>query len=154
MATLPTGSNVYGLDFPPSQYDQDWSPISNITETAYTVGVPEVAVSVTAPSSGKLFVCIGSGTRNNAATAESVYVTFQIFEDSPNGALYQAANGDEGTRSTGIAASQEFQYHGNMALVTGLTPGRSYYFQVVHKTATGAGTADIASRSILVTPVP
>ena len=154
MATLPTGSNVYGLDFPPSQYDQDWSPISNIAETTYTVGVPEVAVSVTAPSSGKLFVCVGCGTRNDAATAESVFVTFQVFEDSPNGALYRAADGDEGVRSTGIAASQAFQYHGNMALLTGLTPGRSYYFQVVHKTALGNSTADIASRNILVTPVP
>lgn len=154
MAAVAAGSNVYGLDFPPSQYDQDWTLISNIAETAYTVGVPEVAVSATAPSSGKLFVCIGCGIRNNAATAESAFVTFQIFEDNASGALYQAADGDQGVRSSGIAASQEFQYHGNMALITGLTPGRSYYFQVVHKSALGNSTADIASRNILVTPVP
>lgn len=154
MTTLPTGSNVYGLDFPPSQYDQDWTLISNIAETTYTVGTPEVAVSATAPTSGKLFVCIGGGTRNNAATAESAYISFQVFEDSADGALYSAANDDYGTRSTGIAASQEFQYHGNMALITGLEPGRSYYFQVVHKSALGNSTADIASRNILVIPVP
>ena len=154
MPTLPSGSNVYGLDFPPSQYDQDWTPISDIAETAYTVGTPEVAVSATAPSSGKLFVCIGCGLRNNAATAESVFVTFQVFEDSPDGALYQAANGDLGVRSSGIAQSQEFQYHGNMSLITGLEPGRSYYFQVVHKTDLGNATGDIASRDILVIPVP
>lgn len=154
MATLPAGTNVYGLDFPPSQYDQDWTPINDITATTYTVGTPEVAVTVTAPTSGRLFVCIGCGTRNNAATAESAYVSFQVFEDSPSGALYQAANDDYGVRSTGIAQSQEFMYQGNMALITDLTPGRSYYFQVVHKSALGAGTADIASRSILVIPVP
>lgn len=154
MATLPPGSNVYGLDFPPSQYDQDWTLISNITTTTYIAGEPEVAVTVTAPTSGKLFVCIGCGIRNNAATAESGYVTYQVFEDSVNGALYQAANDDYGVRSCGIAASQEFQYHGNMSLVTGLTPGRSYYFQAVHKSALGAGTADIASRDLLVIPVP
>lgn len=154
MATLPTGSNVYGLDFPPSQYDQDWTLISDIATTTYIAGTPEVAVSVTAPTSGKLFVCIGCGIRNNAATAESAYVSFQIFEDSPDGALYSAANDDYGVRSCGIAQSQEFQYHGNMALITGLEPGRSYYFQTVYKTALGASTADIASRNILVTPVP
>lgn len=153
MATA-SGTNVYGLDFPPSQYDQDWTPISNIAETVYTVGTPEVAVSVTAPTSGKLFVAIGCGIRNNAATAESGYVSFQIFEDSPDGALYQAANDDYGVRSCGIAASQEFQYHGNTSLITGLEAGRSYYFQVVHKSAIGAATADIASRNILVIPVP
>lgn len=154
MATLPAGTNVYGLDFPPAQYDQDWTPISNIADTTYVAGTPEVAVTVTAPTSGRLFVCLSSGTRNNAATAESVYVSFQIFEDSVDGALYMAANDDYGTRSTGIAASQEFTYHGNMSLITGLTPGRSYYFQVVHKTALGGSTGDIAARSILVTPVP
>lgn len=154
MATLPPGSNVYGLDFPPSQYDQDWSMISNIADTTYVAGTPEVAVTITAPSSGKLFVCIGGGIRNNAATAESAYINYQIFEDSADGALYAAADDDFAYRSCGIAASQEFQHHGNMALVSGLEPGRSYYFQVVYKTALGAATADIASRNILVTPVP
>lgn len=154
MAILPPGSNVYGLDFPPSQYDQDWTTISNISTTTYVSGTPEVAVTMTGPSSGKLFVCIGCGIRNNAATAESAYVTYQVFEDSVNGALVQAANDDFGVRSSGIAQSQEYQYHGNMSLVTGLTANRSYYFQVVHKTALGNGTADIASRDILVIAVP
>lgn len=154
MTTLPPGSNVYGLDFPPSQYDQDWTVIPNIATTTYVAGTPEVAVAVTAPSSGKLFVCLGCGIRNDAATAESGYVTYQVFEDSVNGALYQAANDDYGVRSTGIAQSQEYMYHGNMSLVTGLTPGRSYYFQVVHKSALGNSTADIAARDILVIPVP
>jgi hypothetical protein len=154
VATLPSGSNVYGLDFPPSQFDQDWTLISNIATTTYIAGDPEVAVTATAPSTGKLWVSLGCGIRNNAATAESGYVTYQVFEDSVNGALYQAANDDYGVRSCGIAASQEFQYHGNYSLVTGLTPGRSYYFQMVYKTALGNSTADIASRDILVVPVP
>ena len=41
-----------------------------------------------------------------------------------------------------------------MALITDLTPGRSYYFQVVYRSLNGAGTVDIASRNILVIPVP
>lgn len=153
MPTLPPGSNVYGLDFPPSQWDQDWSDIANITATSWVAGTPEVAVSATAPTSGKLFVCIGCGLRNNAATSDSVSVSFQVFEDSADGALYQAASQYQGVRSCGIAQSQEFQYHGNMALVTGLSPGRAYYFQVVHQVS-GGNTCDISSRSILVTPVP
>lgn len=151
---MDTGGDVYGVDYPPSQYDQDWTPISNITTTVYEVGVPEVAVSVTAPTSGRLFVCMGCGIRNNAATAESAYVSYQIFEDSPDGVLFSASNDDRGVRSSGIASSQEFQYHGNNALIEGLSPGRSYYFQMTHKSALGNGTADIASRNLLVIPVP
>ena len=148
------GGDVYGVDYPPSQYDQDWTPISNITTTTYIAGDPEVAVSVTAPTSGRLLVCMGCGIRNDAATAEAVYVTYQIFEDSPDGALFAAADPDRGVLSCGIASAQQFQYHGNMDLVTGLTPGRSYYFQTVYRSTLGNGTADIASRNILVIPVP
>lgn len=154
MATLPPGTNVYGLDFPPSQYDQDRTDIINLTNTVWAAGSPEVAVTVTAPTTGRVFVCVGSGTRNNAATSESVFVSFRVFEDNADGALFQAPNQYQGTRSCGIAASQEYQYHGNMALVSGLTPGRAYFFQVVHQTFNGAGTGDISSREILVTPVP
>lgn len=148
------GGDVYGVDFPPSQFDQDWTPISNITDTSYVAGTPEVAVSVTAPTSGRLFTCVGGGFRNNAATSEQVFITFQVFEDSPSGALFLAASNSRGIRSCGIASSQEFQHHGNMDLVTGLEPGRSYYFQVVHKASSSAGTGDISSRNILVVPVP
>lgn len=152
--TLPAGSNVYGVDFPSSQYDYDWTPITNVTSTTYITGAVEVAVTVTAPTSGKLFVCMGCGIRNNAATAERAIVSYRIFEDSPDGALISAGIDDRGVKSCGIAQSQEYQYHGNMDLVTGLEPGKSYYFQMVHLSLLGAGTVDIASRNILVIPVP
>lgn len=151
---MDTGGDVYGADYPPSQFDQDWTPISNISATAYEVGLPEVAVSVTAPTSGRVLVCMGCGIRNNAATAEQALVTYQIFEDSPNGALFSASADDRGVKSCGIAQSQEFQYHGNDELIEGLSPGKSYYFQMTHRSVLGNGTADIASRNILVIPVP
>lgn len=151
---MATGGDVYGVDFPPSQYDQDWSTITDITTMTYITGDTEVAVTVTAPSSGQVFTAIGCGIRNNAATNERAVVTYQVFEDSPNGALFLAADEVRGVKSCGIAQSQEFQYHGNVDIVEGLTPGRSYYFQTVYLSANGAGTADITSRSILVSPVP
>lgn len=154
MATITPGSQVYGRDFPPSQYDQEWTTIANITATTFTAGSPEVGVGYTAPTSGKAFVSIGAGIRNNAATNERAEVTYEVFEDTSDGLIFQAANADLGVKSCGIAQSQEYRYVGNMSLVTGLTPGRQYYFRVVHRSINGAGTADIASRSILVIPVP
>lgn len=154
MATFIDGSQVYGRDFPPSQYDQDWTVIANVTSTAYAAGTPEVAVAYTAPTSGKAFVSIGSGIRNNAATAERAEVSYEVYEDSQDGELFQAANADVGIKSCGIAQSQEFRYVGNMSLVTSLTPGKQYYFRMVHRSILGNGTVDIASRSIMVIPVP
>lgn len=154
MPELPKGGSVYGVDFPPSQFDQDWTAISNITSTSYIVGPTEVAVTVTAPTSGRVLVSVAGGIRNNAATAERAIITYQIFEDSANGALFSAALDDRGVKSCGIAAVQEFQYHGNVDLIEDLTPGRSYYFQVVYTSILGAGTVDISSREILVIPVP
>lgn len=154
MPTVVSGSPVYGADFPPSQYDQDWTSQLNITSTTHVVGTPEVGVNYTAPTSGKAFVMIGAGIRNNAATNERAIVTYRIFRDSSKGAVVQAANSDVGIKSCGIAASQEYTYRGNFSLVTDLTPGVNYYFQVVHLSVNGAGTVDIASRDIAVIPVP
>lgn len=154
MATFITGSQVYGRDFPPSQYDQDWTVIANVTTTSFVAGTPVVAVAYTAPTSGKAFVSIGCGIRNNAATNERAEVSYRVYEDSDQGLLFQDTGADVGVKSCGIAQSQEFRYVGHQSLVTDLTPGRQYYFQVVHRSLNGAGTADIASRSIMVIPVP
>ena len=129
MAEFVSGSQVYGVDFPPSQYDQDWTTQANITTTSYVAGNPEVGVSITAPTSGKVMVAIGAGVRNNAnpATDERVVVTYEVLE---------------------------YTYQGNFSLETGLTPGRQYFFRVKHRSIDGEGVADIASRNITVWPVP
>lgn len=154
MAKVVAGSPVYGNDFPPSQADQDWTTISNITTTSYVSGTPEVAVNITAPTSGKVLVCLGAGVRNNAATTERVVVTYRVLEDDSNGPVFTSESAYRGIISCGIPASQEFTYLGNFSLETNLTPGRNYYIQVRHRTTAGAGTGDIASRDLLVIPVP
>lgn len=154
MPDLPAGSGVYGADFPPARYDQDWTTISNITTTSYISGTQKVAVNVTAPTSGRLLVCIGAGVRNNAATNERVIVTYRVLEDSANGAVFTAESAYRGITSCGIATSQAFTYLGGFSLESGLTPGRNYYIETRYRSINGAGTADISSRDILVIPVP
>lgn len=148
------GGGVYGLDFPPSQYDQDWTSINNLASATFAPGSPEVAVSVTAPSSGRVAVAIGCGIRDNTAGGDVGAVTYRIFQDSVNGALFQDADVDRGVKSCGIAQAQQFQYHGNIDIVEDLIPGKSYYFQVVHLAYNASGAVDIASRNILVFPIP
>lgn len=156
MADFVSGSQVYGADFPPSQYDQDWTTQANITTTDYVTGSPECAVSITAPTSGKVLVCIGAGIRNNAnpATNERIIVTYRVLEEGANGPVFTSESAYRGMTSCGIVAIQEYTYMGNFSLETGLTPGRQYYFQVRHRSIDGEGVGDIASRDITVIPVP
>lgn len=154
MATIIAGSPVYGEDFTPTVFDQDWTEQLNLTNTSFAAGTPEVSVNFTAPTSGKAFVMLGGGVRNNAATNERIILTYEIYQDSTFGSRFQAANQDLGIKSCGIAAAQEYTYRGNFSLATGLTPGALYVFRVVQACVNGAGTADIASRDIAVIAVP
>lgn len=154
MAEIVSGSQVYGADFPPGQYDQDWTTQLNVTSTSYITGNPEVAVSITAPTSGKVMVVVGAGVRNNAATDERIIVTYEVLEEGSQGPVFTSESAYRGITSCGIQASQEYTYQGNFSLETGLTPGRQYFFRVKHRSINGAGTGDIASRDITVWPVP
>lgn len=154
MPDITSGSQVYGTDFPPSAFDQEWSNILNITTTSYIVGSPEVGVTVTAPTSGRVLVCIGAGMRNNAANNDRALVSFRVFEDSSNGVEFLEEDDRNGIKSCGISESQDFRYVGNMTLVEDLEPGQQYYFQVMHRSLGGNGTSDISARDILVIPQP
>lgn len=155
MPDLVAGSRVYGMDFPPSAYDQDWTSQLNVTSTAYISGTPSVAVNITAPSSGRVLVCVGAGIRNNSdpANGDTVIVTYRILEDHSLGPVFTAESAYRGTTTVGTSI-EEYRYSGNYALEDDLTPGRNYYIQVRHRSTGGVGTVDIASRNILVIPVP
>lgn len=153
MPDLEPGSQAYGRDFPPSGFDLDWTSQLNVSSTSYASGTPSVGVNVTAPTSGRVLVAVSCGSRNNGANADRAIVTYRVLEDSSEGAVVTAESAYRGVTSVGIG-SEEYRYVGNFALEEDLTPGRSYYFQVRHRSVSGAGTVDVASRSIAVIPVP
>ena len=151
---LSAGTPVRALDFPRAWQSFQNTAITNISSTTYTTGTPEVAVRVMAPSSGRVAVALSGGTRNDAANADRIFVSYRVLEGDPeNGDLIQS---DEVKRGLSNPATQtdQYQYHGHVTMVDGLTPGVYYYFQVRHRTTLGSGTADIAYRSILVWPIP
>lgn len=147
---------VYGKDMPPSVSDEDWTVIANLTSTSYVAsqsGVPEVGVAFIAPTSGQALLILGAGLRNNAATSDRAVVTYRLYEDSASGNQTVLAAADNAIISCGTASSQEYQYMCTYDLLQGLTPGRQYYAQVAYR-CTGGSTADIASRSITIIPMP
>lgn len=152
---IVAGASVYGRDFPPSVSDQDWTTFSNINSTTYTAGTPEVGVNFIAPTSGRVFIAIGAGIRNNsAANADRGVVNYILYEDSSDGVVVAAANANNGVVSNGTALAEEFRYMGGFSMQEGLTPGKNYYAQVVHRSTIPSATVDITARDITVIPVP
>lgn len=154
MPDLISGGPVYGRDTPPSVWDQDWSPINNVTSTTFIVGSPEVGVNFTAPTSGRVLICIGAGIQNNAATLEQGAVAYQLFEESSDGPSIVNADARNGVQSQGVAVSGQGRYLGGYSMEENLVPGRNYYAQVRHRSILGNGTVDIHSRDIGVIPLP
>jgi hypothetical protein len=151
------GNSVYGQDFPPAVYDQDWTSILNMTSTSYAAsgtGIPEVGVAFTAPTSGRALLVIAGGLRNNAANTDRAVLTYRLYEDSSAGNQTVLAQFNNALVSCGTSSSQEYQYGATYDLLENLEPGRQYYVQLAYRCVSGSGTADIASRQVTVIPMP
>lgn len=150
---LSAGTPVKALDFVPAVQSYQDTQIGNLTNTSYATGSPEAAVWVMAPSSGRVAVAVSGGTRNNAANADRVFVTYRVFKGDPaNDDLILDEEVQRGLSIPGTQSDQ-YQYHGHVTMVDGLEPGTYYYFQLRHRTTLGSATADIAYRSLLVFPI-
>lgn len=146
-------SSVRSLDFPPSQTVTDDTTLTNLSVTSYTAGTPEVGVYFVAPTTGRVRLTIGGGSRDNNGT-DRVFISPQIFLENALGTEFLAPTVDRGYGSD--ESSTEFQYGSRVTLVEGLTPGKIYYARVMY-TISGTApldSADIASRDVTVIPAP
>lgn len=152
MPDILVGATVKADDFPPAVWFADSTSNLNIGSTTYVAGTPIVAVLFIAPTSGRVLLSVGAGMEDNGG-ADRVHVAPQIREDSASGSIIYAA--DVAGRGVGSAGSNAgYEYRSRTTLITGLTPGRTYHAQVLHKVsdATDPDTADIACREIVVVP--
>lgn len=151
---LAAGTRVKALDFPRAQQSAQTVSVLNQSVTSYTTGTPEIAVRFMAPSSGRVAVGLSAGTRNNGANADRIFVSFRIMQGDPDDDdLIQASEVKRGL-SNPATQGDDYQYHGHVTMVDGLTPGTYYYARVQHRTTLGSGTADISHRGIFVWPIP
>ncbi|GIH27608.1 hypothetical protein Aph01nite_59180 [Acrocarpospora phusangensis] len=151
MPDITNGELVTATDFPPSVYVFDDTRQSDISSTTYISGSPIVSVYFVAPTSGRVLLTIGGGLQDSG-TANRVHLAPVIREDGPDGATVLAAN----VVTSGVGCPEQttsFMYVSRTTLVTGLTPGRTYYAHTAHKVS-GGSTGDIASRDLTVVPVP
>lgn len=148
-----SGEQISAGYWPESVQDDDGTTISNITSTTFITGSPVVSVTFTAPKTGRVGVCIGGGLVEQAAGSR-VWITYELYlGTSSSGTLIHAGVEPRGVNTSGDTTASGDQTLGNMSMEENLTPGATYYAQVVHRTSGGA-TNDITRRRIIVIPLP
>lgn len=153
MTDILVGSVIQPEDFPPTVWSSDNTDANNVTDTAFTNGSPEVSVTFTAPTSGRVLIINGGGCRNNTG-ADQVFIDSEVRETNGSGSVVRAASvtGD-GTISC-ADESLAHEYKSRAYVLSGLTPGGTYFARIQYRTTSGNGTADVAARSIIVQPIP
>lgn len=157
MADLSAGTEILALDFPPAVWDYNTTQIDNWSTTTYGPGSPIVSVTFMAPSSGRVLVIVGGGL-GNSASSRRIFIAAQVFEGTSASGTEVMSPTVRGHGITSENSSSAFHYHSRETILSGLTPGATYYARTMHAVATtadaGTVTADIAVRQIIVAPIP
>lgn len=159
MTDLLAGSKIKALDTPPTVQVTDTTTMGNISNTTYSAGTPEVGVTFTAPTSGRVNITISGGLRNNAANSDRAFLTAQVFlgVNSAGTEVLVPSVTVYGVSTPGGSATMDYIYSSRTAMLDGLTAGATYYVRTMHLCSVSVGgpgnTCDLNYRGILVTPV-
>lgn len=149
---MPTsGSNVRGQDAPATAWAQDDLSQLNLSNTIYIPGTPEVGVTFTAPTSGRVILTVGGGARDNGGNGDRVFIVPQVFRGPSTGGTEHLAPSVV-VRGYASVPATEYAHGSRTTLLQNLIPGETYYARIMFATAAGSGTADISCREISVTP--
>lgn len=152
MTDVHAGDEITRDHWPPARAARSTTAIDNVTSTAFTPGSPVVELTFTAPSSGRVAVCVQAGIDQDDA-GNRLFVTYEMYQGTSSaGTLVQAARESYGVSSHGSPASNDLIW-GNMSIVHNLTPGATHYARMMHRTEAGT-TNDVTFRELIVFPVP
>jgi hypothetical protein len=124
---------------------------AGFTSTTYTEGSPTCAVTMVAPPSGKVFVTTFARGSSDV-TSDAMSVTYEVRVTNSSGSVFQAGTDNHCVQASNYGPGYGFKGDACRDLVTGLTPGTTYYFATVHHTIT-PGQGWIARRAIMVEAV-
>lgn len=147
------GQRIKALDFTPAVGAESTVPHLNIGTTP-VVGSPEVGVVFTAPTSGKALVTIGASIGDDSGANTIGIIDYQLYLGTNASGTLVLGTGSLNRRcniAAGDTAGQT-QEMSRTSLVTGLTPGASYYVRTMHYSYTG--TPDLFARQLAVQPLP
>ncbi|WP_049562248.1 hypothetical protein [Nonomuraea sp. SBT364] len=149
------GRPVRALDFPPAAWAQNSTQINNPSNSGYITGTPEVSVTFTAPTSGRVLLIVG-GALGNGAGGDRIFLSPEVRETNSSGDLVLSPSVTSRGFGSDICAGA-FHYGSRESVLEGLTPGQLYYAVVKYAVATtdsGGSTQDIGCRDIGVVPIP
>jgi hypothetical protein len=151
VSDLSAGTQVRALDFPPAAWASDSTAQTNVSSGSFVPGSPEVGVTFTAPTSGRVRVDVSGGVRDDTGQWRGV-IAFEVYEGNTAGAKVVSASSRANGMSS-IAEATAYQFHSRGSLVEGLAPGAVYYARLM-QAVSGGTSVDILHRSLIVYPVP
>lgn len=147
------GQRIKALDFTAAVGATDSTLHSNIGTTP-VAGSPELSVVFTAPSSGKVLITVGGSIGDDTGSNTIGIIDYEVRLGTNNSGLLIHGTGSLHRRCN-IAAGDiagQTQELGRASLITGLTPGASYFVRTMHYSYTG--TPDLYARQLVVQPLP
>lgn len=153
MTDIKAGDVVASTQWPPAVKDSSTTDITNITNTSFATGTPEVGTTFVAPDSGRVCVAMHAQGTQASGGARLVFEYRIYLGTSTSGTLFQTSDTQLGAASSGSTAGTSEWAKGHLSMVEGLTPGSTYYAVMGYLTE-GGTTSDINNRKIIVFPVP
>jgi hypothetical protein len=153
------GDTIRALDFTEPVKARDATTATGLgvgtsTYEADPGSLNPVGVTFVAPTSGRVQVHVWAGLAVSASIGRA-QADFEVREDDAAGAVVWAQNQGGANPLIGTESNTAgFGYRDGSELVTGLTPGGTYYAQVLTRATTGATEYDVSDRMIHVYPVP
>lgn len=147
---VAAGQKIRALDFTETVQASDTTAHLNISTTP-SLGSPEVGVTFTAPTSGKVLVTISGSVGESGGTVVAGVLDYRVYENNSSGAIVFALGSLIRRVIITSPASNQAQELSRTSLLTGLTPGGVYYAQVWH--ASYGAAVDLYVRAITVAPV-
>lgn len=147
------GQRIKALDFTAAVGAESLTVQSNIG-TTLAIGSPEVGVIFTAPTSGKAQVTVGASFADDTGANNCGVLDWKLFQGTNGSGTLVLGTGALTRRlilQPGDVANQS-QEASRSVLVQGLTPGLSYYVQLLHQSYAGS-TVDLYARTVAVLPL-
>lgn len=154
MTDILAGATIKANDRPATAYSTDGTSITNIVSTTFITGTPTVATTFTAPTSGRVLLVVTMGFRDNGGTDRVIAAPNVFLGTDATGTEVLSTASTLETECTSAPEATAFYYVSRTSLLEGLTGGSTYYARLLYKVASGAGTADISRRELLVVPTP
>ncbi len=124
---------------------------TDVSSTSYIAGTPTVETTFVAPPSGAVLLSVGLSARDNTSN-NRVHLAPEVRVGSVAGAVVLAAN--VVTRGVGVPGGiPNYVYRARTTVVSGLTPGTTYYARTLHKVS-GGTSGDVNIRDMTIAPCP